>query len=202
MMKIELRGAQIVIDGYVNAVGRESRVLPSPRGKFVEVIEPKAFERSLLNKPDVDLLFNHNKARRIGSTSEGNLELFEDNIGLRAIATITDSEIIEKAKAGKLTGWSFGFVSNKDKWEQPENGVQRRFVEEMELIEVSILDKTPAYIATSIEARGEENVVSEVRNYDFDKRDAILTQSNNDSWVNAHSIHLRELEILKLKGGN
>ena len=38
-MKIEIRNNSIVLDGYVNAVCRDSRVLPSPRGKFVEQIK-------------------------------------------------------------------------------------------------------------------------------------------------------------------
>lgn len=200
-LKIEIRGDQVLIDGYVNAVGRESRVLPSPNGKFVEVIAPQAFEKALRANPDVDLLFNHDNSRKLGSTKDNNLELYEDAIGLRATATVTDPEVIEKAKNGDLKGWSFGFIAQKDTWEQRENAVQRRTIEEMELIEVSILDKTPAYIATSIEARGEENVISEVRNHEFDSRNAIQTDRKNDSWVITHSINLRQLEILKLKGG-
>ena len=43
----------------------------------------------------------------------GNLELYEDNIGLRAIATVTDEQVIEKARNKELRGWSFGFVSEK-----------------------------------------------------------------------------------------
>lgn len=201
-MKIEVRGNQVLLDGYVNAVGRESRVLPSPKGKFVEVIAPQTFEKALRNNPDVDLLFNHDKSRKLGSTTDGNLELYEDAIGLRALATVTDPEVIAKAEKGELKGWSFGFISNDDTWEQRENAVQRREIREMDLIEVSILDKTPAYIATSIEARGEENVISEVRNHEFDPRNAIETNRNNDSWTIAHSINVRQLEILKLKGGN
>ena len=30
-MKIEVRGNQVILDGYVNVVDRESRMLPSPR---------------------------------------------------------------------------------------------------------------------------------------------------------------------------
>lgn len=199
-MKVELRGDHVLLDGYVNAVGRESRVLPSPRGKFVEVIEPRTFEKALLANPNVDLLFNHNKDKKLGSTQDGNLELFEDAIGLRALATVSDPEVIEKARNNELKGWSFGFIAQKDTWETRENDVQRRKIEEMELIEVSILDKTPAYIATSIESRGEENVVSEVRNHEFDPRNTVQTNRNSDSPAVDHSNYVRELEILKLKG--
>ena len=36
-------------------------------------------------------------------------------------------------------------------------------MDELELREISILDKTPAYIATSIETRGEEEILVEFR---------------------------------------
>ena len=54
-------------------------------------------------------------------------------------------------KNGKLTGWSFGFKCKKDSWN--DTG-EIRTLEEIELDEVSILTKTPAYTATSIELRG------------------------------------------------
>ncbi|PGV57512.1 HK97 family phage prohead protease [Bacillus cereus] len=162
-MKIEVRGNQVILDGYVNVVDRESRMLPSPRGYFKERIVPKTFEKALKKAKNVDLLFNHDKNRNLGSIENGNLELYEDNIGLRAIATITDEQVIEKARNQELRGWSFGFVSEKDSWEEGESGVQKRSIEELELLEVSILDMTPAYVATSIETRGENTAMIEMR---------------------------------------
>ena len=55
-MKIEVRGNQVILDGYVNVVDRESRMLPSPRGYFKERIVPKAFEKALQKAKNVDLL--------------------------------------------------------------------------------------------------------------------------------------------------
>lgn len=161
-MKIEIRGNKITLDGYVNAVARDSRELSSVRGKFVEQIEPKVFERALMKADNVDLLFNHDRNRKLGSVVDGNLELFEDAIGLRAICTVEDEEVIRKAQNNELRGWSFGFICNEDSWEE-RDGINRRYVKELSLLEVSILDKTPAYIATSIEARGEESVIRENR---------------------------------------
>lgn len=161
-MKIEIRGNKITLDGYVNAVARDSRELSSVRGKFVEQIEPKVFERALMKADNVDLLFNHDRNRKLGSVVDGNLELFEDAIGLRAICTVEDEEVIRKAQNNELRGWSFGFICNEDSWEERE-GINRRYVKDLSLLEVSILDKTPAYIATSIEARGEESVIRENR---------------------------------------
>jgi HK97 family phage prohead protease len=167
-MRIEIRSDSVVLDGYVNVTNRLSRPLPSPKGKFVEQILPRTFERALMNNPHVDLLFNHDKNRKLGSTKEGNLQLFEDNIGLRGIATVYDSEVMEKAKRNELRGWSFGFQVLRDNWSNSTDGMQLRSVEEMLLAEVSILDKTPAYVATSIESRGEEDsALTETRLEEF-----------------------------------
>lgn len=169
-MRIEIRSDSVILDGYVNAVARDSRPIPAPGGKkFIERIEPRAFERALGKAENVDLLLNHNKDRHLGSTKEGNLELFEDNIGLRAICTVKDSDVIEKAKNKQLRGWSFGFYADKDSWADCENGMQRRSIEELELTEVSIIDSRmlPVYIATSIEQRGTDEVMCETRTEDF-----------------------------------
>lgn len=203
MLRIEIRGKQVLLDGYVNAVDRESRILPSPKGRFKEKIKPKTFEKALQKAESVDLLFNHDKNHKLGSTSQGNLELREDNIGLRAIATVTDEKVIEKAKNGELRGWSFGFIDNKPNWQDGEDGIQRRFLEDIDLLEVSILDKTPAYIATSIEARGEETCISEQRNEEFTAKvddNSDKDEEKREEEVN-YSLYEKQIEILKLKGG-
>ena len=70
-MRIELRSDSVILDGYVNVTLRESRELPSPRGKFVEQIMPRTFERALMKNDSVDLLFNHDRSRKLGSTKAG-----------------------------------------------------------------------------------------------------------------------------------
>ena len=168
-MRIEIRNDSAVLDVYVNVVDRESKPIPSVKGKFIEKIKPGAFQRSLEKRANVDLLLNHDKNRKLGSTSEGNLELFEDNIGLRAICTVTDPDVIDKAKNKELRGWSFGFYAEKDKLESVENGYERRIVEELDLFEVSIVDNTknPAYAGTSIEMRDDNEVFIENRTTEF-----------------------------------
>lgn len=169
MLRIEIRSDSVLLDGYVNAVDRDSRPIITARGKCVERIEPRAFEKALSRAQNVDLLVNHMKDRKLGSTKEGNLELFEDNIGLRAIATVTDPEIIQKAKEKKLKGWSFGMFANKDRVEERANDIPRRYIEDLELFEVSIIDDrlSPCYIATSIEQRADEEIVTEQRGEEF-----------------------------------
>lgn len=159
-MRIEIRADSVVIEGYVNAVARDSRPMRDRKtGKrFVEQIAPGVFERAI-KRNDVDLLLNHDPFRVLGSTKT-NLILYEDNIGLRARAEITDAEVIQKAREKKLRGWSFGFYERDASEEDLPSGLQRRYIEEMELKEVSIIDekKLPCYAGTSIETRaaGEE----------------------------------------------
>jgi hypothetical protein len=90
--------------------------------------------------------------------------LEEDNIGLRAEITITDKEVVQKARDGKLSGWSFGFIANDDEL-STEGKDEIRTVTDLELLEVSILDdtKAPAYYGTSIEAREGGAKVVEIR---------------------------------------
>ena len=139
-MRIEIRNDSVLIDGYVNAVGRDSRPMRDRKTgeRFVEQIVPGAFERAL-KQNEVDLLLNHDGTRKLGST-QTNLQLFEDNIGLRAIAEITDPEVIQEAREKKLRGWSFGFYERDASEEELTNGMKRRYVEEMQLQEVSIID--------------------------------------------------------------
>lgn len=194
-MRIEIRNDSVVLDGYVNAVDRESKPIPSVKGKFIEKIKPGAFQRSLKKRLNVDLLLNHDEKRKLGSTLDGNLELFEDSIGLRAICTITDSEVIEKAKNKQLRGWSFGFYTKKDKWEKFKDGYDKRIVEELDLFEVTIVDNTrnPAYSATSIEMRNNEEVLSENRLTDFNS----ITITENKKEEKRYEIS--EVEILELE---
>lgn len=203
-MRIEIRNDSVILDGYVNAVERDSRPIPSIKGKFIERIEARAFQRALERTDNVDLLLNHNKDRKLGSTKEGNLELFEDNIGLRAICTVTDEEVIEKAKNKQLRGWSFGFYANKDSWTDNSDGIQRRYVEDLDLFEVSIIDdtKVPAYTATSIEQREDTEIITENRCIDFKAITVDETtkeaEERTDETVD-YSVYEKEIEFLKLK---
>lgn len=153
-MQVNIRADSVEIEGYVNAIERDSKPLWSRMGQFIERICKGAFKRALQRNNDVKILLNHNPNKVLGSTAQGNLELTEDNIGLHARATITDKEVIEKAKRGELVGWSFGFY-DRSVIKRVIDGMLHRNVEDLDLDEVSILDntKTPAYDGTLIMAR-------------------------------------------------
>ena len=163
-MKIEIRSDSVHIDGYVNAVGRDSRPIKSPKGDFVEMVEPGTFRAALDRAENVELQLNHG-AKVLGSIKDGNLTLAEDSIGLRAQADITDAEVIEKARQGKLRGWSFGMTVNKCDYEERAEALPRRHLTDIDIFEVSLIDErmSPCYAGTSVECRAEGDILSETR---------------------------------------
>lgn len=172
-MKVEIRNNKIVIDGYVNAVERESKVLYDTRGEFIEKIKAGVFQKALERADNVRVLLDHEQDRELADTKSGKAKLYEDNIGLRAIVEIDDSEVIEKARTNKLRGWSFGFLCNKEDRKTNEDGIEERIVRDLDLLEVSIIDdkKYPAYIGTSIEMRDDKVRIAEYRNEEFSSDD-------------------------------
>ena len=153
-MEIRVKEDSVEITGYVNAIERNSKPLMSRVGQFIERICKGAFKKALKRNNDVHILLNHDWNRDLGSIKQGNLELEEDNIGLRVRACITDKDVIQKARNGELVGWSFGF-QDREVENTIERGMPHRAVKDLDLAEVSILDKRkkPAYDGTLIMAR-------------------------------------------------
>ena len=158
-MYITIRSDSVELEGYVNAVERKSKPLWSRIGQFVERICKGAFKSALERNDNVRIMLNHQ--RDIGCQKDGNLELEEDPIGLKARATITDPEVVKKARDGKLVGWSFGFYDREVEQKRDEDGYPLRDVIDLDLEEVSILDDTttPAYDGTLVAVRSDERSV-------------------------------------------
>ena len=155
-MKIIIRNDSITIEGYVNAVERNSKPLTERGVTFIERIKAGAFKRAIERARDIRILLNHNQARDLGGISDGNLELEEDPIGLKARAVITDPEVIEDARKGNLVGWSFGFADEDvTQLRDEESGLPLRKVNDLDLFEVSLLNrkKSPAYVGTLVNVR-------------------------------------------------
>jgi HK97 family phage prohead protease len=158
-MQITIRSDSVELEGYVNSIERKSKPLWSRIGQFVERICKGAFKRALERNDNVRIMLNHTKD--IGGQKDGNLELYEDSIGLHARATITDPEVIDKAKEGRLVGWSFGFYDREVEQKRDENGYPLRDVIDLDLEEVSILDDrtTPAYDGTLVSVRSDDKSI-------------------------------------------
>lgn len=210
-MKVEVRNDSVVISGYVNAVERWSKPLRANlRGmmlRFIEKIKAGAFKNALKRNDNVKVLLNHNVDRELANTKDGTAILEEDNIGLRAEVTITDPEVVEKARNHKLVGWSFGFLSNSDDVDE-SGSIATRTVNDMDLAEVSILDdtKSPAYYGTSLETRNDgdrefeiRETIEEIEAEAKAKHEAIYQQEKTDYETTEDQHKAIELEKEKRK---
>lgn len=162
-MQIRVRDDSVEIEGYVNAIERNSRPLMSRIGRFIERVCKGAFKKAIGRNDNIRLLLNHDPTRDLGGTKDGNLELTEDSIGLHARAIVTDKDVVQKAKYGDLVGWSFGFYDTPDGVEQgidAESKLPLRKLRDLDLREVSILDNTkiPAYDGTLVSVRSDDDV--------------------------------------------
>lgn len=209
-MQVEIRADKksMGVHGYVNVVGRDSRVLHDKQGPYIEQIMPGAFGRALSRGNPVELRYDHRKV--LGSTDSEDVELREDNIGLKADAVVTDPDVIAAADKQELRGWSFGFVKQKDHWKTDEDGTRRRFVDDLELREVSILDRMPAYVATSIETRDDQEILIEYRadvapddNVDYIRQTTTSTESQTTTMTPEDESTMfcvsKTIEIYKMK---
>lgn len=119
-----------VIRGYAAVWNSRSEDL----GGFIEVLEPGAFEEALRANPDVSLLYNHDDATVMARTTAGNLELSEDERGLRVWARVDMndpdvSRMVGKMNAGIVSQMSFRFTLNAggDEWDT-SNGMPLRTI--------------------------------------------------------------------------
>lgn len=187
-MKITIRSDSVTLEGYVNAVERNSKPLTVRGVTFIERIGAGAFKRAIERAKDIRILLNHQPDRDLGGIKDGNLELEEDNIGLKARAVITDPEVVEDAKRGNLVGWSFGFEDAPEGVKQlrdEESGLPLRKVTDLLLSEVSILNRkrSPAYVGTLVNVRddgtesrtliSEDYIPEEVETIDESTKEAI-----------------------------
>lgn len=191
IVRLEIRSNNGVetlhVEGYVNAVERYSRTLHGEKGAFKEKVNAGTFKKALNKAQNVRMLLNHDESVVLADTQSG-LKLHEDAIGLFASADITNEHVIKEARAGHLKGWSFGFNTVSDTWEDGEDGISKRSLDDINLLEVSLLTITPAYIGTMVNA-------TETRALD-DVVDIIDTQPRDDGSKEDRS-YLVEIQKVK-----
>lgn len=210
-MNIRVTDNKVIIDGYVNAVERLSKPLSDRLGKFVERVKAGAFKRALERADDVRILINHDWTRDLGGTKDGNLELSEDAIGLRAHAEITDPQTVADIKNGKISfrGWSFGFT-DRDVEQGEENGLTVRNVKDLNLYEVSLIDRSrvPAYDGTLVAVRSADDSesvnISDVTESEFKIRVEEKPASEDNHAADNGAIDYTEYHqiIEEMKGDN
>lgn len=166
-MRIELRADGLHINGYVNVTGKKSRPVITPHGRCVEVVEERAFERAIAKAGEICVSVDHDQTHIYASTADGTLKLYEDNIGLHADVLITDPDLMEIAKKGKIRGWSFGMRNVVDSLEQRTNDLPLRRIKDLDLDHLTlVVKKQPCYAATSVEVRADEESCLECRAFD------------------------------------
>lgn len=147
------------LGGYAAVFRSPSLPLPSPRGEFVETIEPGAFRRSLASS-EVFAYYNHSDAWPLARTPQ-TLDLREDSVGLAFSMELPDTttgrDVRELLSVGVLDGaMSFGFSTREDRWER-RDGVLHRTLLDVDLVEISIV-QVAAYPATHSTLRGERSL--------------------------------------------
>lgn len=142
-----------VIVGYAAVFNSESRNL----GGFVETIHPNAFDAVLGDKPDVIGVFNHDRNKLLGRTSNDSLRLTTDAYGLRYEITPPDTQeardVVELVRGGYVAGSSFAFSVKRDggdAWSSDTKGLRRREIRQVGLLEDVGPVVRPAYNASSV----------------------------------------------------
>ena len=136
----------MTFEGYAAVFNSDSSPLP-----FIERIAPGAFSKSLKSRNDIKLLWNHDTGIVLGSTRAGTLRLMEDSFGLKAVASLPDTQAGRDAavllKRGDVSAMSFGFTvpTGGDSWDKTGNV---RTLNRVSLHEVSLV-AFPAYSSTT-----------------------------------------------------
>jgi hypothetical protein len=161
------------LTGYAAVFGVDSQELYGARGKFIERIDSRAFDRTLLENPDVLLLYNHEPGQLLARRTSKTLRLASDAKGLRFEADLPDTTLGRDVRTllerGDLDGqMSFGFSVRKDEW----RGNTRTLLD-VDLVEVSVVIQA-AYPQT----------------------EAALRSTNNDARVRrARELQIRSIEL-------
>ena len=157
---------KLEIGGYINVTERQSEMLFSEKRNkwFKEVMRKGVFQRAINKAKEIPLLLEHNYKDQLASTSEGTLELCEDNIGLKFKAVIENRAVYDQVKAGIINACSFGFKVLGEKIEGVNDRFEKRFVDDIELREVSLV-KNPAYVGSLVETRA--MLEEEIKNIDI-----------------------------------
>ena len=211
-MRAELRADGLHIDGYVNVPGRESRPVTTPHGRVIEIIEQRAFARAIERADHINMLLDHDPNRVLASTPDGTLKVYEDAVGLRAESVVTDQEVIDGAKAGKLRGWSFNIKNPKDTVEQRADALPLRRITDLDMDEITlVMNRVPVYSSTSIEVRadtkdgepvevraGEETVeFTDLTEHRADPEPDPEPEPEPEPKPNYHAEHAQRIEQLK-----
>lgn len=177
--RLEFRGKTsdgLILEGYASVFDAPYDVYGGPPVGWSEVVDRKAFNRTLAGNPDLHLLINH-EGMPLARTKSGTLSLSTDNHGLKVRATLdpTDPDVQRlqpKMDRGDMDEMSFAFRVPKggDVWNETET--ERRLVEvNIDKGDVSVVNfganpSTDASLNRALEllAEADEELLAELRN--------------------------------------
>lgn len=203
-VNLEYDKEQRKIGGYINVVERPSEILFSHKTGtwFQETMKAGVFTRALQKNKDIPLLLEHDYNKKIANTSDGTLELREDAIGLRFDAIVSEDSYREIEQRG-IKSCSFGFKINEQLSEPVNSKLEKRYVSNIDLFEVSLV-QNPAYVGSLVEKRAledalkEESEVSEeieIRENEEDKSSE--TEINENPTTDAESENVEPTQEIK-----
>jgi len=144
-------------------------------GNWNEICNPGMFTRTLRENPDVVMLRDHVSSQLLGRTTAGTLTLKQDAKGLAFTVTLPKTAIaldtLENVRNQNLSNCSFGFnvPDGGDVWQTNPDGTATRFLNDVNLAEVSITSFA-AYKQSSVQSL--RSCPPEIR--------SLITRSNDD----------------------
>ena len=143
----ESEGEEMILEGYAAVFNSETDL-----GHFREVIKPGAFDNVMDN--DVRALINHDPNLVLGRTTNGTLELSQDERGLKYRVKLGGQQyakdFYESVKRGDISQSSFAFTIDEQSWN--EERTVRSVNKVRQLLDVSPVTY-PAYAAATVQAR-------------------------------------------------
>ncbi|ETT58189.1 HK97 family phage prohead protease [Paenibacillus sp. FSL H8-0457] len=163
--KIEIRSTENeggattrTVVGYVVKFNQRSQLI---WGEFYERVAKGAFARSL-QENTIKAFWNHRSDFVLGSTKNGTLRLWEDEVGLAFELDLPNNtwgnDAYESIQRGDVDGVSFGFYVRSDSWQYlKDEDVYERTLLDVNLFEVS---PTPfaAYPGSEVNKRSIEQL--------------------------------------------
>ena len=159
----------LVLDGYASVFDAPYDILGGPdNGGWTEVVDRRAFNKTLSDAPDVHLLINHD-GLPLANTRSGTMDLATDKKGLRVTARLDRSDpdvqrLAPKMQRGDLREMSFAFRTVRQEWSQDDT-VRRLLELNLHKGDVSVVN-FGANPATSSTLRQFEELLVEMRSSD------------------------------------
>ena len=191
MGTIEVReadGEEMILEGYAAVFNSETDL-----GHFREVIKPGAFDDVMTN--DVRALINHDPNLVLGRTTNGTLELSQDERGLKYRVKLGAQQyakdFYESVKRGDISQSSFAFTIDKQSWN--EERTVRSVDKVRQLLDVSPVTY-PAYAAATVQARDLQPEVEQAAEAPMPDQDTIQETTTTPTTMN-----LNEMKAVRAK---